>query len=157
MESVMRDIYRTLAFASFAITAGSFGIDLVTFLKEQPPATAPESGGPQQTAALPGCNPTLYESARKRLRSEGQGTRPAVVWVGADQQHDYYYRFEGDSLSCEERKTKGPIVSPYLVEGQDPPQTRFAILACLAVMGLSGAGLVVIWSMRDRQMPPPDG
>lgn len=154
----MHDIYRTIALASFAIGAGSFGIDLVTFLKEAPPATgAPESAAPHQTAALPGCNLTLHESARKRLRSEGQGTRPAVVWVGADQQHDYYYRFEGDSLSCEERKTTGPIVSPYLVEGQNPPQTQFAIMACLAVMGLSGAGLVVIWSMREKQMPPPDG
>jgi hypothetical protein len=156
----MPNIYRNLGLLSFLLATGSFGIDLVSFLRDAPAPVeqqAEAKAGRPGGVAGPECDLTAYQSARRRLRGEGRGGRPSLVWVGADQHYDYHYHFETDALSCQARASEGPLVSPSLRgEQETPPQTRFAILTCLAVIGLSGSGLVVIRRMREKALTPPD-
>ncbi len=155
----MRNIYRTLTLASFLVAAGSFAIDLGTFLRDgsQPVVAVQSPNTGDEQPARPECDLRVYESARRRLRGAQRTGKQAWEWLGADQHYNYFYFYETGRIECYVRKSAGPLVSPNRGGGQDrPPHTRFAVLACLAVIGLSGAGLVVIRGMRQKQLPPPD-
>jgi hypothetical protein len=155
----MPKIYRTLTFASFMLGVASFVVDLGSFVRDTPLPTLSlpqldtgESRGP----AKPACDLRLYESAKARLRSARRDPMKEWEWLGTDRYYDYFYDYQTDAIACYERKATGPMVSPQRIEEQDRPQSNSAVLACLAVIGLSGIGMMVIRRMRQKRLPPED-